>query len=101
MAWDELFTPDEHGRSMTMTADQLNAKFGIDERISFEIDRLLSAELLAPSAEAHVFLHGGHVLTYQKHGERPVLFVSKMSNYEAGKPIRRGVPLCWPWLGAR
>jgi D-hexose-6-phosphate mutarotase len=50
-------------------------------------------------AEATVALHGGHVLAFQPHGQRPVLWTSRMSQYAAGKPIRGGIPLCWPWFG--
>lgn len=51
-------------------------------------------------AEAHVYLHGGHVLHYQPAGQSPVLWHSQKSLFETNKPIRGGVPVCWPWFGA-
>ncbi len=56
-------------------------------------------ELLWNGAEAHVYLHGAHILHYQPAGQRPVLWKSEKSWFEPGKPIRGGIPVCWPWFG--
>jgi glucose-6-phosphate 1-epimerase len=52
-------------------------------------------------AEAHVYRHGAHVTHFQPAGERPVLFLSRQSQFAAGKPIRGGVPICFPWFGPK
>ncbi len=60
--------------------------------------------IATPAAEAHVYLHGAHVTHFQPRGARPLLFVSRRSHFEAGapgKPIRGGVPLCFPWFGPK
>lgn len=44
--------------------------------------------------------YGGHVLSYIPVGQAPVLFVSRNATYAAGKPIRGGIPVCWPWFGS-
>lgn len=44
--------------------------------------------------------YGGHILSYQPAGQAPVLFLSQASNYTAGKAIRGGIPVCWPWFGS-
>jgi D-hexose-6-phosphate mutarotase len=62
------------------------------------LDRLV---LLAAEGEAHVLLHGGHVCHFQPRGEKPVLWMSGESRFEAGKPIRGGVPVCFPWFGPK
>ncbi len=31
--------------------------------------------------------------------EEPLLWLSEVSDFEAGKAIRGGVPICWPWFG--
>ena len=54
-----------------------------------------------PLAEAHVCLHGGHVTHFQPRGQSPVLFLSARSFFETGRPIRGGVPVCFPWFGPR
>lgn len=50
---------------------------------------------------AEIYLHGAHVTHFQKHGEAPLLFMSAASEFTAGKPIRGGVPLIFPWFGPR
>lgn len=52
-----------------------------------------------PHATAEVYVHGAHVTAYQPTGQAPVLFLSKASRFEAGKAIRGGVPICFPWFG--
>jgi glucose-6-phosphate 1-epimerase len=85
-----------------MTAELLNEKFAIPNAVQFEKrNGLVCASLKSSSGEARVFLHGGHVAHYQLQGQRSVLFVSAKSSFESGKPIRGGVPVCWPWFGAR
>jgi len=54
-----------------------------------------------PLAEAEIYLHGAHVTHFQPRGQKPVLFMSAKSWFEAGKPIRGGVPICFPWFGPR
>ncbi len=56
-------------------------------------------ELCFNRAEVHLYLHGAHVLHYQPAGQPPVLWQSKSSLFEPGKPIRGGIPVCWPWFG--
>jgi glucose-6-phosphate 1-epimerase len=52
-------------------------------------------------AEAEIYLHGAHVAHFQPRDEKPVLFLSEKTSFEPGKPIRGGVPICFPWFGAR
>lgn len=54
-----------------------------------------------PVCEGHVYLHGAHVSHYRRSGEEPMLWMSDKSWFEPGKPIRGGVPICFPWFGAR
>jgi len=52
-------------------------------------------------ATAHLYLQGATLTHFEPAGRRPVLFVSRQSVYEPGKPIRGGVPICWPQFNAR
>lgn len=74
----------------------------IPERITYKTGHggLRYLELRCNGAEAHVYLHGAHVLHYQPSGQAPVLWSSRKSFFEPGKPIRGGIPVCWPWFGA-
>jgi len=75
--------------------------FGITGHISFESGKggLPVAEIHNAHATATVALQGGHVISFQPHGEKPVLWVSSKALYQAGKAIRGGIPVCWPWFG--
>lgn len=57
--------------------------------------------ITTPEAEAHVYLQGAHVTHFQPAGAAPVLFLSERSFFAAGKAIRGGVPVCFPWFAAR
>jgi glucose-6-phosphate 1-epimerase len=49
-----------------------------------------------------VYLQGAHVAHWQPAGaEHPVLLLSEKSHFEAGKAIRGGVPLVFPWFAER
>jgi len=62
---------------------------------------LLRAAVSVPAAEAHVYLHGAHVTHYRAAGRSPSLFLSSRTRYAAGAAIRGGVPVIFPWFGAR
>jgi len=52
----------------------------------------------AQQADAEIYLHGAHVTHFQPRGQKPVLFLSGKSWFDTGKPIRGGVPICFPWF---
>lgn len=56
-------------------------------------------EIQNKSATAKVALQGGHLFHYQQLDKAPLLWLSEKSLFEAGKAIRGGIPLCWPWFG--
>ncbi len=58
-------------------------------------------EIDSPLARAEIYLHGAHVVSYAKTGEKPLLFLSEKSYFQGGQPIRGGVPLIFPWFGPR
>jgi glucose-6-phosphate 1-epimerase len=53
------------------------------------------------AAEAVVYPQGAHVAQWTPRGRQPVLFLSSRSRFEAGKAIRGGIPVIFPWFGAR
>ena len=50
---------------------------------------------------AEIYRHGAHVTHFQKRDEPPLLFLSERSHFEPGEPIRGGIPVIFPWFGAR
>lgn len=88
---------------MNQTVATLNRRFGLADRLHF-VDGgagLSVAEIKTPQASARVALQGAQVLAWQPTGQKPVLWVSKTAVSEPGKGVRGGVPVCWPWFGAR
>ncbi|MBN8217944.1 MAG: D-hexose-6-phosphate mutarotase [Spirochaetes bacterium] len=61
---------------------------------------LVQAVIQTPSAKARLALHGAHLMEWTPANSSPVLWMSGRSQLEARKPIRGGVPICWPWFGA-
>ena len=51
------------------------------------------------SAKAKIALQGAHIFEYVKKDEESFLWLSEISDFEHGKSIRGGIPICWPWLG--
>jgi len=51
-------------------------------------------------ATAIISLQGAHLLSWIPTGEEEVIWLSKDAKFAAGKSIRGGVPICWPWFGA-
>ncbi len=80
----------------------LNSRFGAAGRIVFRpgANDLPLVVLAAPNGACEVSLYGAHVLSYRPTGHAPVLFMSREAVFEPGKPIRGGIPVCWPWFGA-
>ena len=51
---------------------------------------------------AELYLHGAHLCRWQPRSQpHPVLWMSGESRFEAGAPIRGGVPICVPWFGPK
>lgn len=84
------------------TLTDLNDQFAIPSHLTFGAGPggLTVAEINNAHAAATVALHGGHVISYRPHEQEPVLWISQKSAYQAGKAIRGGIPVCWPWFGA-
>jgi glucose-6-phosphate 1-epimerase len=50
---------------------------------------------------AEIYQHGAHVTHFQRKKEPPLLFLSQVSRFDEGHPIRGGIPVILPWFGAR
>ncbi len=64
-----------------------------------EAHGLKALRLRASGSEALIYLHGAHLASFRtsEHGE--LLWLSDQAVYSAGKAIRGGVPVCFPWFG--
>src|ERR1051325_540959 len=58
-------------------------------------------EITTAWSTAAIYLHGAHVTEFKKKGEPPLLFMSQVSRFGEGQPIRGGIPVIFPWFGPR
>ncbi|MEM7126118.1 MAG: D-hexose-6-phosphate mutarotase [Chloroflexota bacterium] len=81
--------------------EQYNQQFLIEGHIHFEVGQggLAKAVIRNSVAQAEVYLQGAHVTSFQPIGSEPVLWLSEDSLFQAGKAIRGGIPVIWPWFG--
>ncbi len=56
-------------------------------------------EIQHSTCRARVALQGVHLMEWTPAGQPAGLYLSPQAVYEAGKAIRGGVPICWPWFG--
>jgi glucose-6-phosphate 1-epimerase len=86
-----------------MTAAELANRFDIPGALRLEPEPggLTRVMISTPAAEADLYLQGAHLAHWTPRGQRPVLFLSPKSLFAAGKAIRGGVPIIFPWFGAR
>jgi D-hexose-6-phosphate mutarotase len=85
------------------TAQQMDTQFGIKGQLNFIEDPsgLTVAEIRNAQAAASLCLQGAHLMTWQPKSQAlPVVWLSRDAKLAAGKSIRGGAPVCWPWFGA-
>jgi glucose-6-phosphate 1-epimerase len=85
---------------MTQTLQELADQFPC-RGVTFESGNggLSKIVISTPLSSGEMYLHGAHVTAWQPTGHRPVLWLSAASQFAADKPIRGGVPICFPWFG--
>jgi D-hexose-6-phosphate mutarotase len=58
-------------------------------------------EIATALSTAEIYLQGAHVTHFKKKDEPPLLFLSQCSRFSEGQAIRGGIPVIFPWFGAR
>ncbi len=81
--------------------DDLKSRFASADFLSFteKAPGFVAVDVKTTFSTASIALQGAHVMTWQPKGQKPVIWLSKAAKFAAGKSIRGGVPLCWPWFG--
>jgi len=84
-----------------MNIHELNKNFGKANEFDFFQDNhgLIAVKIKNKVAEATIMLYGAHVLSYKPINQKELLWMSRTSFFEVGKPIRGGIPVCFPWFG--
>ena len=85
-----------------MTIDQLNSEYAIPGQVEFMAGRggFPLVRINNGKARALVSVYAGQVLSYQPAQQaQDLLFLSDAAYFQAGKAIKGGIPVCWPWFG--
>ena len=89
----------------TANIDQLNNEFSLQNGDSYL--RFKNGEGDIPVVEIHnqhssalISLQGAHLLSWIPNDEEDVIWLSQDAKFAAGKSVRGGIPICWPWFGA-
>jgi glucose-6-phosphate 1-epimerase len=82
------------------TIDELNRRFAISGAASITAGNqgLPRVSVLTPVASAEIYLHGAQLTSWRPAGAEEVIFLSQHSQWEAGRAIRGGIPVCFPWF---
>ena len=64
-----------------------------------KLDELNCWRIRHGQAELLVAQQGAHILSYQLAGQPPLIWLNDEAVFKAGKSIRAGIPVCWPWFG--
>jgi len=85
---------------MPPSIHELSSQFAV-HGLKFEAGNggLLKAVIRTPLSQGELYMQGAHVTNFQPEGQKPVLWMSEKSVFETGKPIRGGIPICFPWFG--
>lgn len=83
--------------------DALNRRFGIPNVVGVTSGNggLPKVHVTAPWASADIYLHGAQVTSWQPENSEEVLFLSENANWQDGRAIRGGIPICFPWFRAK
>ncbi|HZY62014.1 MAG TPA: D-hexose-6-phosphate mutarotase [Edaphobacter sp.] len=87
----------------TMDIAFLTENFAIPGVLSFHKTEsgFVYADVVTPEATAKIYLQGAQLAAWQPAGHDPVLFFSSHESFTPGHAMRGGVPICFPWFGAR
>jgi len=94
-----MTTPD------AVNIDQLNNEFSLEiagNNLHFKTGKgdLPLVEIHNQHGSALISLQGAHLLSWIPAGEEDVIWLSEEAKFAAGKSVRGGIPVCWPWFGA-
>lgn len=81
--------------------DELDDKFSIEGEVGFgELENeLVFVTVSNKYADVDICLYGAHVTSFKPRNSMEILWMSTESNFEVGKAIRGGIPVCFPWFG--
>ena len=85
-----------------MDIEQLNINYGIADQVKFigGTGGFPFIKVDNDRASAVISVYAGQVLSFQPANEPyNLMFLSEAAYFQAGKGIKGGTPICWPWFG--
>jgi glucose-6-phosphate 1-epimerase len=84
----------------SLNIEELNQRFAIAgvAQITAGNGGLARVSVNIPTATAEIYLHGAHLTSWRPAGGEEVIFLSGQSQWEPGRAIRGGIPVCFPWF---
>src|SRR5271154_3186192 len=80
--------------------EELNLRFAIAgvAKITAGHGGLARVSVNTAAATAEIYLHGAQITSWRPAGSEEVIFLSQQSQWTAGRAIRGGIPVCFPWF---
>lgn len=66
---------------------------------SIQFDELDGWRIRHRDAELLIARQGAQIIGYQIDGQQPLIWRNEAAVFKQGKPVRGGIPVCWPWFG--
>lgn len=90
------------GNAKEMDLNELSRRFAITDNVSIVEgeNRIPYVVVDNEKASSVISLYGAQVLSFSPQANKKLLFLSKLANYQQGKSIKGGIPICWPWFGS-
>jgi len=83
--------------------DELNRRFGLAgvAEVVAGNGGLPKVRVTSSLATAEIYLHGAQVTAWRPAGAEEVIFLSEHAQWQDSRAIRGGIPICFPWFGAK
>ena len=90
----------------TVNLEKLNQQFALktddSNNLNFTTGKgdIPLVEIYNQHGSALISMQGAHLLSWIPNDEEDVIWLSEDARFAAGKSVRGGIPICWPWFGA-
>ncbi len=89
-----------------MSSDLEKKLAGLQEQFSYAAhvkffmkDELIGIHVDNAMASASILLQGAQLIQFTPNNKPRLVWHSSAVTYKKGKPLRGGIPVCWPWFG--
>ncbi len=79
--------------------EDLRHRFTLPGVSFYQRDRLVMMQLENRHGSVTITPLGATVLSYRPHNEDELIWISETARFDGSRPVRGGIPVCWPWFG--